>query len=60
MSRTQIFEWHKCLEKGREEEEDDDPKTGRVSTTRTVRDRSTVANANLKKTMTHEWLKTYK
>ena len=30
MSRTQIFEWHKRFEKGREEVEDD-PKTGRPS-----------------------------
>ena len=34
MSRTQIFEWHTRFVKGREEMEDD-PKTGRPSTTRT-------------------------
>ena len=34
MSRTQIFEWHKRFEKGREEVKDDS-KTGRPSTTRT-------------------------
>ena len=34
ISRTQIFKWHKHFEKGREEVEDD-PKTGRPSTTRT-------------------------
>ena len=34
MSRTQIFEWRKRFEKGREDVEDY-PKTGRPSTTRT-------------------------
>ena len=34
MSRMQIFEWHKRFEKGCEDVEDD-PKTGRSSTTRT-------------------------
>ena len=34
MSRTQIFEWHKRFEKGREEVEND-PKTERPFTTRT-------------------------
>ena len=34
MSRTQIFKWHKCFEKGCEEVEDD-PKTGQPFTTRT-------------------------
>ena len=34
MSRTQIFEWHKRVEKGCKEVEDD-PKTGRPFTTRT-------------------------
>ena len=31
MSRMQIFEWQKCLEKGRKEVEDD-PKIGQPST----------------------------
>ena len=34
MSKMQIFEWHKHFEKGYEEVEDD-PKTVRLSTTRT-------------------------
>ena len=34
MSRTQIFEWHKCFEKGREEVEDNS-KTRRPCTTKT-------------------------
>ena len=34
MSRTQIFEWQKCFEKGRKEVKDD-PETGRPSTMRT-------------------------
>ena len=34
MSRTQIFEWHKRFKNGRKEVEDD-PKSGRPSTSRT-------------------------
>ena len=36
MSRTQIFEWHKRFKHGREEVEDD-PKSGRPSTSKTDR-----------------------
>ena len=35
MSRTRAFEWHKRFKEGREEVEDD-PRSGRPSTSRTV------------------------